>query len=181
MDTDNSAFSFAHTYTHARTYTPEGSGRKTKEWEDEDPSEGAEGDELNICVRLFVLLFAGIRRQSYSATLLLHDPCVSSLTTITFLLNNKHVYTAVPLAVILGQFGEESRIAAGKFQDSPNKNNVQYSVKMDEDRDCFVLNHTCPKNVSLVIRFSCLQNIAFLEILLHSEIILNNARKIMKP
>jgi len=138
VDTDNSACAYTHTYTHTRDRD------ETKEWKDKDPSEGAEGDELNICVRLFVLLLAGFDanltpRRCYCTIR------VSSLTTITFLLNNKHVYMAVPLAVILGQPGKNLQLHRESFRICRIKITDNIPVKMDEDHDYFVLNHARQK------------------------------------
>lgn len=80
VDTDDSVLSLAHTHTHTRArvyrFAHTRDRDETKEWKDNDPSEGAEGDEPNICVRLFVLLFAGFDANLIRATLLLHDPCL---------------------------------------------------------------------------------------------------------
>lgn len=91
-----------HAFVHTRDRD------ETKEWKDNDPREGAGGDKPNICVRLFVLLFAGFNanltpRRCYCTIR------VSSLTTITFLLNNKHVYMAA-LVVIFGHAGKNLQL-----------------------------------------------------------------------
>lgn len=131
VDTDNSVLSLAHTHTYTRTYTFSHTRDrdKTKEWKDNDPLEGAKGDELNICVRLFVLLFAGfdanlIPRRCYCTIR------VSSLTTITFLLNNKHVYMAVPLAIILGHSGKNLQLQRESFRISVCR------IKIMDDISC---------------------------------------------